>query len=623
MSLAQLMAELALGEDSEALAAKIAAATSELQNKQVGTGEWTVANAAAILTAVSEWILKFSASKRLSAMLNFCEKLLKGCHLTEEVNLLIEKEDIESTEGLFSAPFVSCLLSLLNSVLSSAKMERYSKLLLSLLRICSFTVHHSSLASALRRKGLLKQLLSLHLATLKDSAPSTESTRMLVHWLGIVLIKLAVYHEKCRDYLLRKGVVQSLLAFLSADVREPERLESVTDSIVFLGAMAGNSKFHTDDQQLMVWVANGVPVVLRYYQYAVENRQLEAAEAMKSACMYFCWRLSISNAELQVDLEGKGVVGFALAELSESTALLSSTTFAIGILRRVSANNDFKATLSRQVLEPIFNHLAVHSKTSNTLLLKEAIGCLGSIATEPDILPLLLEKNLPEVLIDIAVRNAEALKLVKTCLGALVNVSLSERTMERVASNALFYQLVEMVLERHGDSAYFLDYALRMVANVVSNRRRYAEMSLYHLSTHKTVTALVRALHCFPGSDNIVRYSLRILRTMLTSERGKETVLAALQGQENALLEDLFTAFDAQIAQIDIIIEAIHFLAAALSLPASPFLPLISSNPHFPKSMNACLSHYRVSRRQSDKEKLAVVTESLGALPVEDMGNPF
>jgi hypothetical protein len=110
---------------------------------------------------------------------------------------------------------------------------------------------------------------------------------------------------------------------------------------------------------------------------------------------------------------------------------------------------------------------------------------------------------------------------------------------------------------------------------------------------------------------------------LLGCEKGKEAVLVSLQGQENATLEDLFTAFDAQIGQMDIVIEAIHMLAALLSLPASPYLPLISSNEHFPRSMNACLGKYRVRSSQDEKDKLAVVTESLGALPVEDMGNPF
>jgi len=626
MSLPQLLAEVGTGEDSEALAAVLSTAGAELQEKRLGEGDWTAPKAAQVLTAVSDWILKFSASKKLSTVLSFIEKLLKTCNLNDELNLLIEKDDIGEIEGLFSPSFVSCLLSLLNSVMSSAKIERYSKLLISLLRISSLTVHHSAIAAAFRRKGILKQLLTLYIAILKQTS-GTESTSLLLHWLSIVLIKLALYHEKCRDYMIRKGVVQNLVGYLGTDIRENDRLEGVIDGVSLLGAMAGNSNAYLDDQQLMVWVANGVQVVLRYYQYAADS-QNETSVSIKAAVLYLFWRLSIANAELQVDLEAKGASSIALLTLSAPSVPLQNTVFAIGLLRRLSANNDFKPLLAPLVLEPVFSYLAQHAKSANALLLKEAIGCLGSIATETTVLPLLLDKNFPELVIDIATRNLEALKLVKTCLGALVNASLSgnshpDRTMDRVASNSLFYQLVEGVFERHGSSAYFLDYTLRMVANVLNNREIQTDTSVFHLSTGKTVLALAKALHGFPADENIARYSIRILRMLLGTEKGKEAFGTALQGRESETLEDLFTAFDAQLGQIDIVIEGIHFLAALLSTPSSPYLPLISSNSHFPKSMNACLTRYRVLPTQDDKEKLAVVTESLGALPVEDMGNPF
>ena len=214
--------------------------------------------------------------------------------------------------------------------------------------------------------------------------------------------------------------------------------------------------------------------MLKYYQYAVGSPS-SLTEPIKTAALFLFWRLSIGNAELQVDLEARGASSIAISTLSSDPISLPNAVFSIGLLRRISANNDFKPSLAPLVLEPAFTQLIQYSKSTNTLLLKEAIGCLGSIATEPAILQTLLDKNMPEVVIDIASRNLEALKLVKTCLGALVNISLSgekhaDRTMDRVASNALFYQLVEGVLERHGNSAYFLDYTLRMVANVLSNR---------------------------------------------------------------------------------------------------------------------------------------------------------
>lgn len=241
MSIPHLLAELATGEDSESLAAALTSAGAEVQGKRMGEGDWNAARAAGILTAVSDWILKFSASKKLSFVLSFIEKLIKTCNLSEDLNLLLEKEDISEVEGLFSPSFVSCLLSLLNSVMSSAKIERYSKLLLALLRISSLTVHHTSIAAAFRRKGILKQLLTLYIAILQQTT-STEATSLLLHWLSIVLIKLGQFHEKCRDYMIRKGVVQHVCTYLSTDIRQNERLEGVVDGVNLLGAIAGNSK---------------------------------------------------------------------------------------------------------------------------------------------------------------------------------------------------------------------------------------------------------------------------------------------------------------------------------------------------------------------------------------------
>ena len=340
------------------------------------------------------------------------------------------------------------------------------------------------------------------------------------------------------------------------------------------------------------------------------------------------WRLSINNTELQRDLKDKGVDTIALDALKDSNAKLETVVFAVGVLRRLSSNNDYKAALSPLVLDPVLTQLSTFSRSKFTLLLKESIACIGSISPEGDIITVLLDRNIPELILDIAVRNLTALKLLKTCVGALVNVSLNgttyvERCMDRIASNTFFYQLAEGILEHHSDSVYFLDYILRLLSNALVNSMNHTETSLFHLSNEKTTLALERALRCFPNDENIARYAIRILRMVLSVEKGRDVLLTSLRGREGEVVEGLLNAFDAQVEKIDIVIEAIHLLAELLSLPASPYLPLISTSPHFPKSMNLVLGQYRVSLTQNDREKLSVVTESLGSLPVEDMGNPF
>ena len=57
---------------------------------------------------------------------------------------------------VISNNFVSCLLSLINSILQSKNITKYSKILFNLLSISVMLITQSAVVSAFRRKGTLK-----------------------------------------------------------------------------------------------------------------------------------------------------------------------------------------------------------------------------------------------------------------------------------------------------------------------------------------------------------------------------------------------------------------------------------------------------------------------------------
>jgi hypothetical protein len=485
------------GEDSAALSELLRSSIEQLADETFPSTEFNYAQAEELLNSIAEWILSHSTSRQLEMALIYMSSFLRWVGLSEQYVVDQQKRTSnDEKKSLVSATLISCILSLINSIMKSNQIEKYGRMLIELLKISAMIMQQPSVASSFRRKGTLKSLLTLYRNMIKQKATSDGTIAILIHtnWL---IAKLAQKHEKCRDYLVRKATVQALSAVISPEGPYKRKQELIESSLYALGALAENN-----DQKLLIWVSGGVTHSLIWSQHT---------DIITSAAFYVIWRCSIDNPEIQDELMNQNLVGTILNMLGNELDI-PTKTYMFGILRRLSSNSKYKPILAEDVVQPMLDELKHVGRSDYTLLLKEIIAGLGSISSEAKIALHISNAAGAEMIIEIAINNTHSTKLVKSCIGALVNLSLQQPTVERIASNFRFYELSRYVLTSNTQSSYVLEYMLRLLVNCLVSAN-----CQYHLADKVIISQLSKCLEIWSAEEDLCIYALFILKTLASN----------------------------------------------------------------------------------------------------------
>jgi len=550
------------------------------------------AEAADYLNVIADWIVQHSSSKMLSIVLQFTSAFLEFCGL--KVPFAVEVQDTQVAEtlhkNLLSGSFVSCMLSLLNSIMQS-NIEKYAKMFLTLLKISSMIMPLPSVASSFRRKGALKQLITF-MKTLIKQETHTEQNLQIISLMSIIIAKLAAKHEKCRDYLVRKGCVQAFLSSLSPKGKFGRCEDLIASFMYALGSIGVSS-----DQQLMIWVGGGVILGEAYLN--------SDSEVLHESASFLLWKISIDNEEVQDELMQHQLYSTCL-RLMEGMPSVELSTTLLAILRRLSSS--YKQELAGTVLPVMLKSLQKYANTSCVYTLKEITACIGSISTIPEISQSIADRGGVELIIEVGAKNFEISKLLKTCVGALVNLSLIERNRERIANNYNFYQLCGHSLEKYLGSAYVTDYILRLLINALSHHN-----CLYHFSTPAIIEKAIEVLVRWINDEQLVQYSLRILRHLVSHEKGFEVMRELIVGSEASFLTKVLNAMSQQVGSVNVIVEGVLLLSLIVDR-SEAFLEAMKADTQLGSVLKNCLEHYG-----NDSEKSSMITESIANLPVEEL----
>lgn len=302
---------------------------------------------------------------------------------------------------------MSCILSLLNSILKSPQAEKYIKLLSKLLILSCFIAEQKSVPDTFRRKGTLKFIINLYKNLVKAGAKSDQSLKVL-KLISDFFSKVCFFSAKCQEYLIRKGLVQVYCNLLNAGGAYSGETELRFKVLYALGSISG-----TPDQQLLVWVSGGVNLALEYF---------DAGETQEPSC-FVLWKSCIDSMEVQETLMASGFVVKAFS-LLRNLENLQTRTYLIGIVRRLSTNHSYKQQLDQEASQCFLDLMKELTKGTDILPLKELVAGLGSLCTNKEIAQEVVKAAGIEIIIEIGIRHLEKAKLLKTCIGALVNLSV-------------------------------------------------------------------------------------------------------------------------------------------------------------------------------------------------------
>lgn len=127
--------------------------------------------------------------------------------------------------------------------------------------------------------------------------------------------------------------------------------------------------------------------------------------------------------EIQKELIHKGFHHTCIAKF-KSPLEITSKTFIVGFLRRIVVHEEVKESLDLETVEALITELKYSAAYKIPLLLKESIATLGVLAVDAERAETICLKNGAEILTEIALNLHDEGKVVKTAVGALVNLSI-------------------------------------------------------------------------------------------------------------------------------------------------------------------------------------------------------
>lgn len=479
MSLAAAKKLLSEGADNDELVESLSNVQRDLENH-------SPEDLADLINLLADWISKHSSSKKLESVLDFCVNIFHSQGYSEEFSFPLNDEPVVYP----CTNFVSCVLSLVNSILKSNQAEKYIKIFVKLLALSSFIIHQKSVPDSFRRKGTLKLMLVLYKNLIKAKAKSEHSLKVLC-LMNSIFSKMAHGNSKCRDYIVRKGGVQIFSTILSPTSGYVQETKFISMCLYALGALAGNN-----DQQLLVWVSGGVTLGLSYF---------EIPEHQESAA-FLLWRSCVDAFEVQEILYSSGFAHKAFAVL-DCFPSPETSTFLIGVIRRLSNNAAYKNELSGPASKCFLIWLKELTKKPFMIPLKELAAGLGSLCTILEVAQEVVKAAGIEIIIEVVLRHSEKAKLVKTCVGALVNLSVQEGIVDRIASNLKFYEMIDMLFSTYNTSNFIMEYVLKLVLNGLQNSN-----CLYHLSHESFLKQIIKVLGQSANEDDIFLLIVCILR---------------------------------------------------------------------------------------------------------------
>lgn len=586
MSLNELSALIGQGIEGEELIQSISSFQSNLEN-------FSREELEDCINLLAEWISKHSASKKLENVLGLCVEIYASQGFSEDFLFPLNDED----ENFPCNNFVSCVLSLINSILKSNQAEKYIRLLFKLLQLSSFIVHQKTVSESFRRKGSLKLILGFFKNLVKAGAKSEHSIKVLILICNI-FCKIGYSSNKCRDYIVRKSGVQIICAILSPTGNYQQEQKLIYSSLYALGTLAGNN-----DQQLLVWVSGGVSAALAHF---------EKQELIEPAA-FTIWRTCIEAIEVQEILFASNFHEKAL-KILETGPNPEITTFLIGILRRLSNNANYKDQLAEPISKSFLFWLKDLTKKSYMVPLKELAAGLGSLCTKLEVAREVVKATGIEIIIEVVLRHPDQAKLVKTCVGALVNLSVQGKPyldgiVDRITSNLKFYELVDLLLQTYNKSNFMMEYTLKLILNGLQNSN-----CLYHLSDKKFLLLILVVFNQTQQEEDLFLLCVCIFRSVVSHskfyiEKGLEVFNEAMQPE---IIETLLNGFQRNLGNIKVLTEVI-LLLSSISQQEGKFLDYLRDNKFLSENIKVCLEFHA-----ADKDRTAILTECMANLPVEE-----
>lgn len=115
-------------------------------------------------------------------------------------------------------------------------------------------------------------------------------------------------------------------------------------------------------------------------------------------------------------------------------------------------------------------------------ILKEITALLGNLMIIEENVRIFYEKNLQLILVDNIISFINYPKIVKICVGTLINLTSREIIRDSLGNVAAYIQSLKFVMETYKTNSAITDYLLKLLVNSIKNSKSLFLFIIYNFS---------------------------------------------------------------------------------------------------------------------------------------------
>ena len=451
----------------------------------------------------SKWILNNFSSPKLSNIIGFISLLITKMGYSQEIskniiysiisiekNLIVDqeteddetnKENILSEKGVITNQFLSAFYALIVTISNKVEIIVKSKSLLKTISIVlSQICEIDSIALYYKKKRLisvfskiLKEMMNNYSEDMKESLYNVSSSFLYV------FAKIGRKRPIYIDYMFKKGIPDLMCnIFLNFFQSNSDYIQQFCTYMIY--------SIRTSDHKTFFWAKGIINIFVDNANKDISIINLEyimiaLCEINKDCCkLYIIYKLVDIQCEL-VDLKFLEVGKELMMKYTQNPIILFST---ISILRRIK-DKEFMTKMTEELLLTFFalvDHLYVELKewklnkenkegenNIKVLIMKEIIALLGNLVVNEKDSNIFIEKSLHLILIDNIISFIDYPKLIKICVGTLINLSNNEEVRDSLSKVAAFIKAIFLILENYKENSAIIEYLMKLLVNVMKN----------------------------------------------------------------------------------------------------------------------------------------------------------
>lgn len=326
----------------------------------------------------------------------------------------------------------------------------------------------------------------------------------------------------------------------------------------------------------------------------------------------------------------------------DNSKRLSIILLVISVLRRVK-DNQFMSKITEELLYSFlalidFLYVDLKEKSSNDvslteetniqlILMKEVIALIGNLIVNEGNTQLFIDKSIHLILIDNIITFINFPKLVKICIGTLINLSVESFVKESLSKVPAFIKALFLVMDTYKENSAITDYLLKLLLNAVKNEQ--LEKTLNSSDIH---LYLLLYLKYFYQNEDIVSNTIKLIRILIDKRKGysefklrlSSFYAIALSEKPKSVnkeasspiahfINDLIFLLESYLMDYSSTIDILMLIGIISTNEEADFKSLIEKSTNFISILKRIIEHYN-----HNKEQKKGICQCVAQLPIEE-----